>query len=452
MPENRCVQGIWSSPWIFIFAASGSAVGLGNIWKFPYMVGENGGGAFLFVYLMCLLLVGLPVLIAEVTLGRSVRSNPIDTINDLSERHVVSKGWVLVPWLAGLAGFLILSFYSVIAGWAMAFFERSVSQQLMGANEQQAQFLFEALLDSPMEMLLWHSLFMLLVVFTVGQSVTRGLSYVVKLLLPVLIVMLLGLAGYAMVVGDMLQTVNFLFAWKWSDISTSVVLSAVGHAFFSLSIGMGGMFAYGAYMSKHMSIARACSIVVGVDLLVAVLAGLVIFPLVFTMDVAIDSGPSLTFVTLPVIFGNLPAGQLVGSVFFLLMVLAALTSAISMLELFVAGLHERFYVSRFTSAAILGGAAWLVGIASLLSFNDWKYNRLFGMTFFDFLDAFTSTVLLPLVALLLSVLVAWRLPKSMLENELITRNAAHFKWWYYTLKFVSIPAILMIAVTGWIGV
>lgn len=452
MPENRCVQGIWSSPWLFILAASGSAVGLGNIWKFPYMVGENGGGAFLFVYLLCLLFVGLPVLIAEVALGRSVRANPIDTINDLHERHIIKKAWVIVPYLAGFSGFLILSFYSVIAGWALAFFERSIKGVFTGADELKTQSVFQNLINSPSEMLLWHTIFLVLVILSVGQSVTRGLAVLVKVLLPALIVMLLGLSVYSLLVGDVEQTLSFLFSWNWNQITPNVVLSAVGHAFFSLSVGMGSMFAYAAYMSKHMSIARACSIVVGVDTLVAILAGIVVLPLVFSLNINIDAGPSLTFISLPVAFGSLPGGLLVGSAFFLLLILAALTSAISMLELFVSWLHERFYVSRFKASLLLGIGVWLLGFASLLSLNDWSDWKIFGHALFDLLDIFTSLILLPIVALLLSVLVAMNIPRSMLENELITRNPKHFKWWYNVLKFVSIPIILVITITGWIGV
>ncbi|MFT2112159.1 sodium-dependent transporter [Marinomonas sp. 2405UD68-3] len=452
MPESRCMQGIWSSPWLFILAASGSAVGLGNIWKFPYMVGENGGGAFLFVYLLCLLLVGLPVLIAEVALGRSVRSNPIDTINDLHERHIVTKGWVFVPYLAGLAGFLILSFYSVIAGWALAFFERSLKGVFKGVTKDETQGIFSTLVGTPTEMLAWHSVFVLLVILCVGQSVTRGLAMLVKILLPVLIVMLFGLSIYSSIVGDFDKTVSFLFSWNWNQITPDVVLAAVGHAFFSLSIGMGGMFAYAAYMSKHMSIARACTIVVGVDTLVAILAGLVVLPLVFSLNIDVDTGPSLTFVSLPVAFGRLPGGLFVGAIFFLLLILAALTSAISMLELFVSWLHERFYVSRLKAAFGLGVGVWLLGFISLLSLNEWKDIHIFGFIIFDFLDKFTSLILLPMIALLLSVLVALRIPRNMLENELITRNPKHFKWWYNVLKFCSIPIMVVITVGGWIGV
>ncbi|NLQ17400.1 sodium-dependent transporter [Marinomonas sp. M1K-6] len=452
MPESRCLQGIWSSPWIFIFAASGSAVGLGNIWKFPYVLGQNGGGAFLTIYCLCLLLVGLPVLVAEVALGRTVRSNPIDTVNDLSERRVVHPAWVFVPWLAGITGFLILTFYSVIAGWSIAYLDRAVSGELVGITQAGASNMFNGLLAAPTEMLLWHSVFMALVVLTVGQSVTRGLSTIVRILLPVLIVALLLLASYSMVIGNTHAALDFMFRWAWQDVTFEVVLSAVGLALFSLSVGMGAMFAYGAYMSKRMSIARACSIVVGVDLLVAILAGLLIFPLVFSFQIDVQAGPSLTFVSLPIIFGHLLAGQFFAGVFFLLMVVAALTSAISMLELFVAWLHERFYIARLNAALLMGVAVWSVGVAVLLSFNHWDSKLVFGLNLFELLDQFTSLVLLPMGAILLSVLVAWFIPRSMLQNEMITKRASHFQWWYNTLKYISIPAMIVIVVAGWIGV
>lgn len=201
-----------------------------------------------------------------------------------------------------------------------------------------------------------------------------------------------------------------------------------------------------------MSIARACSAVAGIDLLVSLLACLVIFPLAFAFHVNVQSGPSLTFVSLPIIFGHLPAGQLVGGFFFFLLVIAALTSAISMLELFVAWLHEKFYIARFKAALLLGGAAWFVGIAVLLSFNHWDTKVLFGLNFFELLDKLTSLIMLPVGATLLSVLVAWFLPRTMLQNELIARQASHHRLWYYTLKYISIPVLVIITLAGWIGV
>ncbi|NVK74260.1 MAG: sodium-dependent transporter, partial [Oceanospirillaceae bacterium] len=425
---------------------------LGNIWKFPYVLGQNGGGAFLFVYCLCLLLVGLPVLMAEVALGRTVRSNPIDTVNDLSERRIIHPAWVCVPWLAGITGFLILTFYSVIAGWSLAYLDRAVSGDFSGISQFGASKMFDTLLATPAEMLLWHSVFMVLVILTVGQSVTRGLSSVVRVLLPVLVVALLLMACYSMIIGNMSEALNFMFRWSWQDITFEVVLAAVGLALFSLSVGMGAMFAYGAYMSKRMSIARACSIVVGVDLLVAILAGLVIFPLVFSFNINVEAGPSLTFVSLPIIFGSLLGGQFFAGVFFLLLVVAALTSAISMLELFVAWLHEKFYIARLKAAMAMGIAVWFVGIAVLLSFNHWDSKIVFGLNFFELLDEFTSLILLPIGAILLSVLVAWFIPRSMLQNEMITKQPSHFQWWYSTLKYISIPAMIVITLAGWIGV
>lgn len=452
MPESRCLQGIWSSPWTFIFAASGSAVGLGNIWKFPYLLGQNGGGAFLLVYCLCLLLVGLPVLMAEVALGRTVRSNPIDTVNDLSERRIVHSAWVIVPWIAGITGFLVLTFYSVIAGWSIGYLERAVSGDFKAITHTGAVSMYDSLLASPGEMLLWHSIFMALVVLTVGQSVIRGLSAIVRILLPSLVLLLIMLATYSLIIGNTPEALSFLFRWSWQDITVEVVLSAIGHALFSLSVGMGAMFSYGAYMNKRMSIARACTIVVGVDLLVAILAGLVIFPLVFAMNINVEAGPSLTFVSLPIIFGSLPAGQVVGGVFFVLLVIAALTSAISMLELFVAWMHEKFYIERFKAALLLGIAAWIIGIVVLLSFNHWDNKVLFGLNFFELLDELTSLILLPLGAILLSVLVAWGIPRSILQNEKVTKQTGHFKWWYNILKYISIPMMVVITVVGWIGV
>ncbi|WP_067222862.1 sodium-dependent transporter [Marinomonas gallaica] len=452
MPESRCLQGIWSSPWIFIFAAAGSAIGLGNIWKFPYMLGANGGGAFLLIYCLCLVVVGLPMLMAEVALGRTVRSNPVDTVNDLAERHVVPKYWVAVPYLAGVTGLLILTFYSVIAGWAFAYSRRAVTGALENLDKVQSEALFQDFLQAPVEMIFWHTLFMAMVVLVVGQAVTRGLSSVVKLLLPALIFLLLLLAGYALVVGASSEAIGFLLRFDWDQVTFEVALSAIGHALFSLGVGLGAMFSYGAYMSKRMSIAKACTIVVGLDLLVSILSALIIFPLTFAFGIDVDSGPSLPFVTLPIIFDLLPAGQVIGLVFFALLALAALTSAIALMELFVSWLHERFYVGRLKASFIIGLVIWFCGIAIVLSFSHWDAKIAFGLNLFELVDNVTSLIMLPVAAIALSVLVAWVVPEPMLKNEMIAKNPSHFRWWYTTLKYVSIPAAVLITVAGWIGV
>lgn len=452
MPESRCLQGIWSSPWIFIFAAAGSAIGLGNIWKFPYMLGSNGGGAFLLIYCLCLVVVGLPMMMAEVALGRTVRSNPVDTVNDLAERKVVPKYWVAVPYLAGVTGVLILTFYSVIAGWAFAYGQRAVTGDLVGLAKVESELLFQTFLSSPVEMIFWHTLFMALVILTVGQAVTRGLSSVVRLLLPTLIAMLILLAVYALITGDSSMALQFMTQWRWEDVTFDVALSAIGHALFSLGIGLGAMFSYGAYMSKRMSIAKACTIVVGLDLLVSVLSALIIFPLTFQFGLGVSSGPSLPFVSLPIIFGALPGGQVFGLVFFVLLAIAALTSAISMMELFVSWMHERFYTGRLKAAFMLGSAIWFVGIAIVLSFSHWNAKILFGLNTFELLDNLTSLILLPIAAIGLSIMVAWVVPEPTLKNEMIAKNVNHFRWWYTTLKYVSIPAAILITLAGWIGV
>ncbi|RDL42750.1 sodium-dependent transporter [Marinomonas piezotolerans] len=451
MPESRCLQGIWSSPWIFIFAAAGSAVGLGNIWKFPYILGENGA-AFLLIYCICLLVVGLPMMVAEVALGRTVRSNPVDTVNDLSERHLIHRGWVAVPFIAGTTGLLILTFYSVIAGWTLAYAQRAATGAMSHIDMAQSQALFDDFLNSPVEMILWHTLFIGLVVLSVGQAVTRGLSKLVRILLPALVVTLIGLAMYSLWIGDAGQSLRFMVRWDWSELNFGVALSAIGHALFSLGIGLGAMFSYGAYMSKRMSIAKACSIVVGLDVLVSILAALAIFPLTFKFGLDVASGPGLPFISLPLIFSLLPGGQLLGLAFFALLVVAALTSAIAMMELFVAWLHERFYIGRLKAAFLLGVGVWAVGILVVLSFADWDAKLVFGYNLFELIDKLTSLVLLPVAAISLSILVAWVVPEKMLINEMIVKNAKHFRWWYTTLKYVSIPVAIFITLAGWIGV
>ncbi|MEW5011765.1 MAG: sodium-dependent transporter, partial [Cycloclasticus sp.] len=301
-------QGEWSTRLAFIFAATGSAVGLGNIWKFPYITGENGGGAFVLVYLLCIALIGVPIMMAEILLGRRGRQSPINTMRDLAKEAGAKPYWRWLGWLGVIAGFLILSYYSVIAGWAMAYFVRVSTGLFEGATADGVSSIFGQFIADPEKLLAWHSLFMIMTMLVVARGV-KGLERAVRFLMPALLVLLLLLVVYAMEQGDFAQALNFLFSADFSKITSESILTAMGHAFFTLSLGMGAIMVYGSYLPSKVSIGSTTLIIALADTAIALLAGLAIFPLVFANGLEPSSGPGLIFQTLPIAFGHMDYGS-----------------------------------------------------------------------------------------------------------------------------------------------
>lgn len=433
----------WSSRFSFILAATGSAVGLGNIWKFPYMTGESGGAAFVLVYLLCIALIGLPILVTEWMLGRRGQSNPVNTMATVAEQAGKSRAWLVIGVAGILGAFLILSFYSVIGGWALYYTLGSVTGDFSGQDADGIGALFNGMLASPGLLLLWHSIFMLLVIGIVARGVTKGLEGAVNVLMPALALLLVILIGYGMTTGHFGQAVEFLFSPDWSKLSGETVLAALGHAFFTLSLGMGIMLAYGSYLGKEVNLIKTARTVVIMDTVIALGAGLAIFPIVFANDLDLASGPSLIFVTLPLAFGNMGGGTILGLMFFLLLTFAALTSAISLLEPVTEFLEERTPLSRAASAIVAGIGAWALGIAALLSFNDWSSLTLFGLGIFDLLDKLTSKFMLPLTGLGAIIFAAWVLDKDVVREEL-GLGANGFKVWSLVTRFVAPIGVLVV--------
>ena len=302
------IHGLWSSRWAFILAAVGSAVGLGNIWKFPYITGENGGGAFVLVYLVCVAVIGIPIMMTEVMMGRRGRSTPINTMRRLAVEAGAHNGWKLIGWSGMLAGFLILSFYSVIAGWALSYVLATVSGTFSGASAEAVGAHFGDLLASPGSLLFWHTLFVVMTMVIVARGVEHGLEKAVRFLIPTLFLLLLVLVGYSMSMGEFQRGVEFLFKPDFSKITQDGVLTAMGHAFFTLSLGMGAIMIYGAYLPEKASIAKTSITIAAADTIVALLAGLAIFPIVFSNGLEPGAGPGLIFQTLPIAFGHMPCG------------------------------------------------------------------------------------------------------------------------------------------------
>ncbi|KUJ75357.1 transporter [Thiomicrospira sp. XS5] len=408
MAQLKLSTQAWTSQTIFILAAIGSAVGLGNLWKFPYITGENGGGAFVIVYLLCILLIGLPILIAEITLGRAGKASPPQAIANIVRETGSNKLWVLLGFNAVMGGLLILTFYSVIAGWGIAYFVDSLFGVFSGMNADQAQQHFDDFVASPSGLTFWHSVVMLLTILIVVKGVRSGIERAINIMMPGLLIILMVLLGYATTTGALGQSFEFLFKPNFSALTTDSVLVALGHAFFTLSLGFGTMMVYGSYMPKDYSIVRASLWIVAADTIIALIAGLVIFSIVFGNGLEAGSGPGLLFQTLPIAFGQMTGGWFFGTLFFGMVVFAALSSAISMIEPAISWLEQNWGFTRRKAAWSLGLFSWTLGLGSVLSFNLWKnVHFLQGKTFFGTMDFLTSNVMLPLGGMFTALFVGW---------------------------------------------
>ena len=370
MAINRTSShGEWSSRTAFILAATGSAVGLGNIWKFPYITGENGGGAFVLIYIFCVLFIGIPIMLSEVYLGKRGRLNPIASIKYISERENRSKNWQIIGLIGILAGILILSYYSVIAGWTMAYATRTALGVINNIDAIGASSMFNDFVSDPERLLAWHTLFSVITAIVVSKGVKSGLESAVVRLMPALLVLLIALVIFSAIEGDFLDGVKFMLYPDFSQVTWKTILIAMGQAFFSLSLGMGALMVYGSYLSNDISIPQTCVIVASLDTLVALLAGLAIFPIVISSGLEMTQGPGLIFQTLTVAFGAMPGGQLFGTLFFILLMFAAWTSSISLIEPMIIWLIEKFNITRIQAAIFSAGIAWLIGIGTIISFN-----------------------------------------------------------------------------------
>ena len=442
------VHGQWTGRLAFILAATGSAVGLGNIWKFPYITGENGGGAFVIVYLLCIALIGIPVMIGEIMLGRRGRLSPINTMAMLASEDNRNKIWRVIGWMGAIAGLIILSYYSVIAGWAIAYVMRMANGVFVGATADGANSIFTTLTSDPERLLAWHTIFMLATMMIVSRGVQHGLEKAVRFLMPLLIVMLVILLGYATSTGSFSEGLSYLFTPDFSKLSSDSVLVAMGHAFFTLSLGMCAIMAYGSYLPKDVSIAKTTFIIAGADTAVALLAGMAIFPIVFANGLEPGAGPGLIFKTLPIAFGQMESGVFFGTIFFLLIVFAAWTSAISLIEPMVAWLVENKNISRIRASIYMGLVTWTLGVGSILSFNvwekaTWSIPGLFrDLNFFATLDYLTANIMLPLGGLFIAIFVGHLMAEHKVKDELDTHPLL-YKIWFFLLRYVT-PLLIII--------
>lgn len=444
---SKLVHAQWSSKMAFILAATGSTMGLGNIWRFSYLVGDSGGAAFVLIYLVCVTLVGLPVLVAEWLIGRRGQKNPITSMAELASKHGQPKVWALVGASGVLVAFLILSFYSIIGGWSLNYTLGSVSGDFSGQDAEGIGALFNNLLGSPGTLALWHTAFMALVVWIVARGVIKGLESAVRTMMPALAVLMVILVGYGMTTGHFGEAMAFMFRPDWSAVTGDVVLAAMGQAFFTLSLGMGIMMAYGSYLGADIDLLSSARTVILLDTGIAILAGMAIFPIVFANGMSPSEGPGLIFVNLPVAFGNMTGGTLLGLMFFLLLTFAALTSAISLLEPVVELLEERAPLSRVAATLVSGVAVWVLGIAALLSFNVWADFLPFGLNIFDLLDTFTSKIMMPLTGLGAILFVAWCLERESVAQELGLTGGKEWLW-SLVARYVAPIGVIAVFLAG----
>ncbi|MDP7537083.1 MAG: sodium-dependent transporter [Methylococcales bacterium] len=434
----------WSSRFAFILAATGSAVGLGNIWKFPYITGENGGGAFVIVYLFCVVVIGIPIMMAETMIGRRGRQNPVNAMKTLAQEAGADSRWRYLGWLGVSAGMIILSYYSVIAGWAMAYVLKAVSGTFIDGSAQQIGGFFDVFVKDSGAQVFWHTSFMVITMLVVARGVREGLEKAVRFLMPSLFFLLILLVGYAMNTDSYDQGLSFMFDPDFSKITGSSILTAMGHAFFTLSLGMGAIMVYGSYLPKDVSISQTAFMVAGADTLVALLAGIAIFPLVFANGLEPSTGPGLIFQTLPIAFGQMTGGVIFGTLFFVLLFFAALSSSISLIEPAVAWMVENKGYSRVKTCVFLGALVWVMGLGTVLSFNEWADFTFLGKNIFECLDFLTANLMLPAGGLLIAVFSGWVMSRAQSRDELQLNKKVLYYCWLILVRYVSPAAVFLI--------
>ena len=438
----------WSSRIGFIFAAVGSAVGLGNFWRFPYEAGENGGGAFVIVYLGCILLIAMPLMLAELSVGRRGGLNAVDAVKKVAKEEGRSAAWSVFGWSGMIAAFMILTFYSVIGGWVIAYAISAAQGSFAAATPEAVAQQFDALLADAGQLTIYHAIFMGLTGFIVSRGLQRGIEPAVRILMPALAAMMFGLVIFAAIEGDFAAAVTFLFSADFSKITPEVVLAAVGQAFFSVGVGAAIMLTYGSYLDKQANLPQSAVVISLADTGIAILAGLLIFPIVFQFGLEPGQGPGLVFVTLPIAFGQMPFGGVVSFVFFMLLLVAAITSSISLLEIFVAWVEENLDISRLTAAIFGSSVAWVIGLGSVFSFNLWAdwyplgfIPLLEGKNWFDTFDYISSNILLPLGGMLIAIFAGWAMSKSTVLEETGMSDNLVFKLWFFLVRFAAPIAI-----------
>lgn len=439
----------WSSRRTFLLSAIGFAVGLGNIWRFPYLTGENGGSAFIVIYLIVVFSIGAPLVAAELMIGRRGGCSPVPTMRKVAAEAGVSRRWGLLGLLALIATFLILTFYTLVAGWAADYLFRSVVDTFTGLTAETSRAAFDGLLASPWRLAFWQAVIIAVTVYISSRGITRGIERASLIMMPMLFAILILMAIYGATTGGFAEAARFLLEPDFSEVTPRTVLDAIGQVFFSVGVAMGGMMTYGAYMPKTFSIPSSSLIIVSADTSVALVAGLAIFPIVFASGLSPDEGTGLVFQTLPIAFGTMPFGVAVGILFFVLLVVAALTSTVANLEPLVSWSEEQKGISRKSAAITIGIVIFVVGAGSVLSFNvlaDFHplgFIALFeGMTIYHATEFVASNILLPAGGLLMAIFAGWIMTRKSTLDELDVQDGAGFRTWLFLIRFLAPLAIV----------
>lgn len=445
----------FSSKLAVVAAAAGSAVGLGNIWRFPYELGQYGGAAFLIIYLFFVLIIGMPVMMSEFVIGRMGQSDTVGSFKKLAPKGK----WWMIGVMGVLTSFLIMGFYSVVAGWTMEYIYQAVANQFINKDTATLTQVFVNFSTDTWRPIIWLVLFMGISAGIITLGVKDGIEKSTKFLMPLLVIIIIALGIRAVTLPGGADGLRFLFHPDFSKITSGVVLSAMGQAFFSLSLGMGCMITYGSYISKKNHLSHTVVEVTMMDTLIAVLASVAIFPAVFSLGINPGYGPELVFITLPNVFANMPGGYFWSILFFILLCVAALTSAISLMEVIVAYLVEEIKLKRLTATIWVSIIIVFFGVLASLSFGVWKEVKIFNMGFFDLFDNITSKIFMPLGGLLISVFTGWFLSKKKIKEELSTHgrfptryyNAFIFLVKYITPIGISLVLLNQLGLGKWLG-
>ena len=438
----------WSSRFAFLMASVGFAVGLGNIWRFPYVTGENGGAAFVLVYLACAFGIGVPILMSELLIGRRGQGSPPSAMAAVASQSGKSQQWKWVGGMGLLAAYTIEIVYSVVVGWVLWYLFKAVTTGFVGVDAAAANAEFAAVLDNNLGMLAWTLVGLGITGAIIYAGVQDGIERAVTIMMPLMFLLLLGLAAYNYVAGGLDQALRWLFTPDFSKINFGTVLAAIGQAFFSIGVGMAGMMVYGSYLPKSISITQSVLIIVVADTGVALLAGMVIFPAVFHHGLDPAAGAGLIFQTLPVAFAQMPGGYLFSVLFFLILSVAGITSMVGLVESVNAWLEDRFDMPRHKSALLVVGSVAVFSILSILSYNVMGDLGMGGKNFNDVMDYFSNQILLPLGGLLIAIFAGWVMHREATRDELTSLNAGTYAIWRFLIRFVVPPALLVIFVMG----
>jgi NSS family neurotransmitter:Na+ symporter len=444
MQTEKPAQLRWSSPIVFFYAATGSAVGLGGLWKFPYEAGVHGGGAFVLVFILSVLVFGMPLLMAELMIGRRGRGNPARATHKVAIVSKRSHWWRWLGGLGALAGFLLLTYYVVIIGWILAHVYKALSGAYLHKSVEELNGLFASFMASPTQMIFWQLIVLGLLALVLARGLKKGIERVSYLMFPGMLLTMGILLIFAITNGDMRQALHFLFYPDFQALSVRGALVAVGLAFMSLSLAQGIMIMYGAYLPRVVSIPKLTGAIVFGDIFFALLAGLITFPFVFAYGLAPAEGPSLLFVTLPVAFSQMPLGNLCAILFFTVFFFAGFTSAISLLEPTVVWMMERYGLGRVEAVVISVLTLFFLGLGSVFSFNHWAELKILGMTYFEVVDYSLTHVLFPLCGFLTAIFCGWAVDKAISQKALQTGNNFIYRFWHVSLRYIAPLAIGLI--------